>query len=80
VTARGNTVSGMPFGIKLRNGSNNLIESNRIWMPTKAALYAVNDQTDRDYLTGNVFRTNQIVPVKSGVNQFPALPSFSESF
>lgn len=80
VTVRANTVSGMPFGIKLRNSSNNLIESNRIWMPTKAALYAVNDQTDRDYLTGNVFRTNQIVPVKSGVNQFPALPTFSESF
>ncbi len=80
VTVRGNTVSGMPFGIKLRNSSNNVIESNRIWMPTKAALYAVNDQTDRDYLTGNVFRTNQIVPVKSGVNQFPALPTFSESY
>jgi parallel beta-helix repeat protein len=80
VTVRANTISGMPFGIKLRNGSNNVIESNRVWMPSKAALYAVNDQTDRDYLTGNVFRTNQIVPVKSAVNQFPALPTFSESF
>jgi parallel beta-helix repeat protein len=80
VTVRGNTLSSMPFGIKLRNGANNVIESNRIWMPNKAALYAVNDQTDRDYLTGNIFRTNQIVPVKSGVNQFPALPTFTESF
>lgn len=80
VTVRTNTISGMPFGIKLRNGSNNVIESNRVWMPSKAALYAVNDQPDRDYLTGNVFRTNQIVPVKSAVNQFPALPTFSESF
>ncbi|MGQ3051428.1 MAG: right-handed parallel beta-helix repeat-containing protein [Roseateles sp.] len=80
VTVRANAISGMPFGIKLRNGSNNVIESNRVWMPSKAAIYAVNDQTDRDYLTGNVFRTNQIVPVKSAVNQFPALPTFSESF
>lgn len=80
VTVRANTISGMPFGIKLRNGSNNLIESNRVWMPGKAALYAVNDQTDRDYLTGNVFRTNQIVPVKSAVDKFPGLPAFSESY
>ena len=80
VTVRNNVVRDVPFGLVLRNGSNNVFESNRVWLPTRAAISATNDQTDRDYLVGNTWRNNQFVPVKSAVNQFPALPTFSESY
>ncbi|WP_349255027.1 right-handed parallel beta-helix repeat-containing protein [Roseateles caseinilyticus] len=80
VTVRNNVVRDVPFGLVLRNGSNNVFESNRVWLPTRAAITASNDQTDRDYLVGNIWRNNQFVPVKSAVNQFPALPTFSESY
>jgi parallel beta-helix repeat protein len=80
VTVRYNVVHDLPFGLAVRNGSNNVFESNRVWLPTRAAITATNDQTDRDYLVGNTFRNNQFVPVKSAVNQFPALPAFSESY
>lgn len=80
VTVRNNVIHDVPFGLVLRNGSNNVFESNRVWLPTRAAITATNDQTDRDYLVGNTWRNNQFVPVKSAVNQFPALPTFSESY
>ncbi|MDR7271769.1 hypothetical protein J2X20_004437 [Pelomonas saccharophila] len=80
VTVRNNMVRDVPFGLVLRNGSNDVFESNRVWLPTRAAVAVTNDQTDRDYLVGNTFRNNQFVPVKSAVNQFPALPTFSESY
>lgn len=80
ITVRNNMVRDVPFGLVLRNGSNAVFESNRVWLPTRAAIAVTNDQTDRDYLVGNTFRNNQFVPVKSAVNQFPALPTFSESY
>jgi len=80
VTVRNNVVRDVPFGLVLRNGSNDVFESNRVWLPTRAAVSVTNDQTDRDYLVGNTWRNNQFVPVKSAVNQFPALPTFSESY
>lgn len=80
ITVRNNMVRDVPYGLALRNGSNNVFEANRVWLPTRAAVAVTNDQTDRDYLVGNTFRNNQFVPVKSAVNQFPALPTFSESY
>ncbi len=80
VTVRGNLVYGMPFGIEVHNGWSNTIEYNRVWLATKAALVALMDQNDRDWMVGNIFRANQIVPLKTGSAVFPAMPTFQESY
>jgi parallel beta-helix repeat protein len=80
VTVRGNMVYNVPVGISVHNGRNNTIDTNRIWLPTMTAISAGMDQSDMDYLTGNVFKNNQIVPVKTAADAFPAMPVFSESY
>lgn len=80
VTVRNNLIYGMPLGIDVHNGSNNTIESNHIWLTSEAALVASMDQNDNDWMVGNVFRANQIVPVKTASAVFPAMPTFQESY
>ena len=80
VTVRNNLVYGMPYGIEVHNGWSNTVEYNRIWLATTAALVALMDQNDKDWMVGNIFRANQIVPVKAGSAVFPAMPTFQESY
>jgi parallel beta-helix repeat protein len=80
VTIRNNMVYGAPIGVQVHNGWNNTVESNKLWLPTLVALQANMDQNDKDWLVGNVFRNNQIVPVKTGSAVFPAMPTFKESY
>lgn len=79
VTVRNNLIYGTPLGIEVHNGWSNTIEYNRVWLPTKAALVAAMDQNDKDWMVGNIFRGNQIVPMKTGSAMFPAMPTFQES-
>lgn len=80
VTVRNNLLYGAPYGIEVHNGWSNTIEYNRVWLATKAALVALMDQNDKDWMVGNIFRANQIVPVKTGSAVFPAMPTFQESY
>lgn len=80
VTVRNNLAYGMPVGISVHNGWSNTVDGNKFWLNSLVALSAGMDQNDRDWMTGNVFRNNQIVPVKTGSALFPAMPTFKESF
>lgn len=83
VSVRNNLIAGAPVGVFLHNASNNTVENNRIWLPSLVALWASMDQIDADWLTGNLFRNNQIVPaVQAQVDVLAAaggLPRFSTS-
>ncbi len=79
VTVRGNIVHGVTRGIYVHNGSNNVVESNRIWMTTDSALKATSDQTDRDYMTSNTFRNNELAPVAKLTGTYPAAPKLQQS-
>lgn len=80
VTVRSNMAYGMPVGISVHNGSHNTLDSNRVWLATQTGICASMDQNDSDWMTSNVFKYNQIVPLKTAVNQFPAPPTFSEAY
>lgn len=80
VTIRNNMVYGAPIGVQVHNGWGNTVESNKLWLPTLVAVGASMDQNDKDWMVGNVFRNNQIVPVKTGSAVFPAMPTFQESY
>lgn len=77
ITVRDNTVSGGPFGIYVHNGSSHVIDNNRLWLNTQSAIWASMDQTDADYMTGNVFSGNEIVRLSSATGSYPALPMVS---
>jgi hypothetical protein len=80
VTVRGNVLSGMPIGVLLHNASGNVVESNKVWLTTQAALFASMDRTDgADLMTGNVVRLNQLAPAASVAGAFPALPQITYS-
>lgn len=77
VTMRGNTVHGSPIGIFVHNGTNVTVDANRVWLPTQSAIWASMDQTDGDYMTGNMFSNNEIVPIGSASGALPALPTLT---
>ncbi|MBC7727444.1 MAG: right-handed parallel beta-helix repeat-containing protein [Microbacteriaceae bacterium] len=77
---RNNMVYGAPIGVQVHNGFGNTVEGNKLWLPTVVALLATMDQNDKDWMVGNIFRNNQIVPVKTGSAVFPAMPTFQESY
>lgn len=70
----GNVVINAPFGIFVHNGMKNTVENNRLWLNTKAALWANMDHTDGDYMYGNTFRSNQLVPAHFFTGTYPAVP------
>ena len=80
VTIRNNMVYGALIGVQVHNGFSNIVEGNKLWLPTVVALLATMDQNDKDWMVGNVFRNNQIVPLKTGAAVFPATPIFQESY
>jgi parallel beta-helix repeat protein len=79
VTVRNNVVGHAPLGIYVHNGSNHTIESNKVWLTTRAAIWANMDQTDADYMTGNRFMNNELVPVALVQGQWPAPPILQTS-
>lgn len=71
---QGNTVFSVPFGIKVHNSSNHTIDGNQLWLTTQAGIWASMDQTDADYMTGNVYSGNVVMPYPSVSGTFPQLP------
>lgn len=79
IVVRGNDLAGTPIGVFVHNASNITVESNRIWLPGLAAFYAGMDQTDADWMTGNIWRDNEIVPLVRATVSADGLPSFATS-
>ena len=79
VSVRNNLLVGMPQGVFVHNASGVTIEDNRIWLASQVALWASMDQTDADWMEGNVWRNNEIVPVVQTQAQTGALPAFTVS-
>ena len=79
VSVRNNLLVGMPRGVFAHNASGLTVEDNRIWLATEAALWASMDQTDADWMSGNVWRNNEIVPVVQAQARAGALPTFAVS-
>ena len=77
VTVRNNQLTGMPMGIFLHNASNVIVEGNQIWLPTTVGLWSSMDQLDADWLRGNVFRNNHIVPLVHADTAAGPLPKFT---
>jgi parallel beta-helix repeat protein len=78
-TVTGNTVLDAPIGIVVHNASYNTIDSNKISRTSQAGLWATMDQTSSDFMVGNVFKNNQIVPVNYATGTFPTTPVPSRS-
>jgi parallel beta-helix repeat protein len=79
-TVRNNTITGGQYGVLIHNGSNHVIDSNRLWLNTKASLWATMDQTDANWMNGNTIIGNQFVPLSSANGTFPALPHFQPAY
>ena len=79
VSVRNNLIAGAPVGVFLHNASDNTVQNNRIWLPGLVALWASMDQTDADWLTGNVLRDNHIVPAVQAQAAAAGLPRFQTS-
>jgi hypothetical protein len=79
VTVRGNQMGSVPIGVFLHNASNCIIESNQIWLPTLVGLFGSMDQSDADWLTGNTWKTNVIVPLVQASAVAGSLPVYSGS-
>lgn len=78
-TVRNNVVGHTPIGIYVHNGSSHTIESNKVWLTTRAAIWANMDQVNVDYMTGNSFLNNELVPVALVQGQWPAPPAVQTS-
>ena len=79
VTVRGNTMAKLPVGIFLHNTSHSTVENNRVWLAELVALWGSMDRTDADWMTGNIWRNNQIVPKVQATFTNGQLPSFKVS-
>ena len=81
VIVRNNVLAGTPIGVFLHNASNITVENNQIWLPRLVGMWASMDQTDADWLRGNVFRNNELAPLvqatKTGTDAAPGLPAFT---
>ena len=72
---RGNVVVDTQFSVFVHNASNVQIDGNRLWLPTKAAIAAIMDQGDGDWMHGNAYTQNELVPLvvaELGRNGMPA--------
>ena len=78
-TVSGNTVLDVPIGINVHNSSNITLDSNKLLMTSQAGIWANMDQTDADYMTGNVYKNNQLVPANWATGIFPTTPVASRS-
>lgn len=80
VIVRGNLVHGAPIGIMVHNSFSNTIESNQFLLNSKTGIHASMDQGDRDWMTGNMFRTNQILPLRTAKAGASGLPALSDTY
>ena len=48
-------------------------------MTAKASIWASMDQTNADYMTSNIFRRNQLIPLATATGSFPERPSLEQS-
>lgn len=74
-----NLVYGATIGVLLHNASIVEVARNRIWLSSKGALAAMMDQYDANWLTGNSFHDNQIIPRVVARLQQGVPPSFDVS-
>jgi hypothetical protein len=79
VVVRGNTMAKLPVGIFIHNTSYTTVENNRIWLASQVALWGSMDRTDGDWMTGNIWRNNEIVPTVHAIWTDGQLPSFKVS-
>lgn len=79
VVVRGNTMAKLPVGIFIHNTSYTTVENNRIWLASQVALWGSMDRTDADWMTGNIWRNNEIVPTVHAIWTDGQLPSFKVS-
>lgn len=79
VSVSGNQIFGTPIGIFLHNASHMTVANNHVWLPGAAALFASMDQTDADWMTGNLWQNNEIVPLVQAQASAGSLPTFSVS-
>jgi len=77
VTVRGNVVTGAPNGVFVHNGSNIVVDANNVWLATRSGISASMDQYDGDYMTGNVYSNNHIVPISTASGTLPDLPTLT---
>lgn len=80
VMVRGNIVHGAPIGIMVHNSFSNTVESNQFLLNSKTGIHASMDQGDRDWMTGNVFRTNQILPLRTATAGASGLPALNDTY
>jgi hypothetical protein len=78
-TVRGNSLYGVPIGVLVHNASNVSVIGNVILQPALAGIFASMDQTDADWMKGNTFSDNQIVPLVQARAMAGGLPSFASS-
>ena len=76
---RGNLVVDTQFSVFVHNASNSQIDGNRFWLPTKAAIAAIMDQSDGDWMSGNTYTNNELVPVVVAELGRGGLPAFKVS-
>ena len=62
-TVQDNLVAGVPMGVFVHNTSFTTVSGNRVWLAAQVALWASMDQTDADWMVGNRFIDNEIVPL-----------------
>lgn len=74
-----NLVYGASMGILLHNASGIDVARNRVWLAARAALLAIMDRSDADWLTNNQFHDNEIVPRVVARGAENTLPTFDVS-
>lgn len=77
VTVVDNLIVNPSVGVFVHNASRVSVRNNRIWLARRAGLWASMDQTDGDFMTGNVFENNQFVPMVGVQVVNGSLPKFS---
>jgi len=80
VTIRGNTVIDMPIGIILHNASYNLVESNKVWLSKRTAMWITMDRTNTDAAVSNVIRNNQFNTAIAFSGSYPQIPYFNPDY
>lgn len=76
---RSNVVVDTQFSVFVHNASNTQVDGNRFWLPTKAAIAAIMDQADGDWMSGNAYTNNELVPLVVAEIAPGALPAFKVS-
>lgn len=74
-TVSGNTVLGGPAGLLIHNGSNHTVSGNVFQGQSSASVWMLMDQTDADYMSGNLIQNNTILRSASVTGTYPSVPT-----